>query len=48
VNRLWLLPRLRAGQARGLQTVSLEAALVALVLVASGILATTGPPAPDV
>jgi putative copper export protein len=44
VNRLWLIPRIQAGQAKGLQTVSLEAILIAGVLVASGILASTAPP----
>jgi putative copper export protein len=46
VNRLWLLPRLQAKQAKGLQTVSLEAALILGVLLASGFLATTEPPPP--
>ncbi|MGK0619189.1 copper resistance D family protein [Meiothermus cerbereus] len=44
VNRLWLLPRLQAKQAKGLHTVSLEAALILGVLLASGFLATTEPP----
>lgn len=44
VNRLWLLPRLQAKQAKGLHTVSLEAALILGVLGASGLLATTEPP----
>lgn len=46
VNRLWLLPRLREKRAKGLQTVSLEAALLLGVLLASGFLATTEPPPP--
>ncbi|WP_297852326.1 copper resistance D family protein [Meiothermus sp.] len=46
VNRLWLLPRLQAKRARGLQTVSLEAALILGVLVVSGFVATTEPPPP--
>lgn len=44
VNRLWLLPRLQEKRAKGLQTVSLEAALLLGVLLASGFLATTEPP----
>lgn len=44
VNRLWLLPRLQAKRIKGLQTVSLEATLIAGVLVLSGLLATTEPP----
>jgi putative copper export protein len=44
VNRLWLLPRLRDKRVRGLQTVSLEAALILGVLLSSGLLATTEPP----
>ncbi len=47
VNRLWLLPRLQAKQAKGLQTVTLEAALIAGVLVISGFLATAEPPPPS-
>ncbi|WP_337870226.1 CopD family protein [Meiothermus sp.] len=46
VNRLRLLPRLREKRAKGLQTVSLEAALLLGVLLASGFLATTEPPPP--
>jgi putative copper export protein len=46
VNRLRLLPRLQAKQAKGLHTVSLEAALILGVLLASGFLATTEPPPP--
>lgn len=44
VNRLWLLPRLRDKRAKGLQTVSLEAASILGVLLASGFLATAEPP----
>jgi putative copper export protein len=46
VNRLWLLPRLQEKRVKGLQTVSLEAALLLGVLLASGFLATTEPPPP--
>ncbi|ADD28364.1 CopD family protein [Meiothermus ruber] len=46
VNRLWLLPRLREKRIKGLQTVSLEAALLLGVLLVSGFLATTEPPPP--
>lgn len=46
VNRLWLLPRFQAKQARGLQTVNLEATLIVAVLGVSGFLATTEPPPP--
>ncbi len=46
VNRWWLLPNLQAKKTRGLQTVSLEAALIVAVLGASGLLATTEPPPP--
>lgn len=44
VNRHWLLPHLQAKRIKGLQTVSLEATLIAGVLVLSGLLATTEPP----
>lgn len=46
VNRRWLLPRFQAKQAKGLQTVNLEAALIVAVLGVSGFLATTEPPPP--
>lgn len=46
INRLRLLPRLRDKRAKGLQTVSLEAALIVAVLGVSGFLATTEPPSP--
>ncbi|WP_027882755.1 copper resistance D family protein [Meiothermus rufus] len=45
-HRWWFLPRYRAGGVLGLGTLGLEAALLVGVLLASGFLATTPPPAP--
>lgn len=45
-NRLWLMPRIRAKQVKGLHSVSLEALLIVGVLVSTGFLASTPLPPP--